>query len=99
VLLQPKVLVVAQPTWGVDVGASAFIRQALLDLSSAGAAILVISEELDELFEICDRIAVIANGKLSPTRRTGDTSVEEIGVWMSGLWPDAERARAISDVA
>ncbi len=88
VLLQPEVLVVAQPTWGVDVGASAFIRQALLDLSSAGAAILVISEELDELFEICDRIAVIANGKLSPARRTSETSTEEIGVWMSGLWPD-----------
>ena len=99
VLLQPKVLVVAQPTWGVDVGASAFIRQALLDLSSAGAAILVISEELDELFEICDRIAVIANGKLSPARRTSETSIEEIGVWMSGQWTDAERARAISDVA
>ncbi len=99
VLLQPEVLVVAQPTWGVDVGASAFIRQALLDLSAAGAAILVISEELDELFEICDRIAVIANGKLSPARRTSETSIEEIGVWMSGLWPDAERARAISDVA
>ncbi len=93
ILQQPKLLVVAQPTWGVDVGAAAFIRQALIDLRTAGTAILVISEELDELFEICDRIAVIANGRLSPTKRTADTSVEEIGVWMSGMWPGAERGR------
>jgi simple sugar transport system ATP-binding protein len=100
ILLRPRVLIAAQPTWGVDVGAAAFIRQSLIDLRNAGAALLVISEELDELFEICDRIAVIAKGRLSPTRRTSETSVEEIGVWMSGLWPgaptparDAEEAR------
>jgi simple sugar transport system ATP-binding protein len=76
----------------VDVGAAAFIRQALIDLRTAGTAILVVSEELDELFEICDRIAVIAKGRLSPAKRTADTSVEEIGVWMSGMWPGAEGA-------
>jgi ABC-type uncharacterized transport system ATPase subunit len=90
VLQEPKVLVVAQPTWGVDVGAAAFIRQALLDLSAAGAAVVVISEELDELFEICDRIAVLANGRLSPAKRTSETSIEEIGVRMSGIWTGAE---------
>jgi ABC-type uncharacterized transport system ATPase subunit len=89
ILQKPKVLVVSQPTWGVDVGAAAFIRQALIDLRDAGAAILVVSEELDELFEICDRIAVIAAGRLSPARPTRDTDVEEIGAWMSGLWPSA----------
>jgi len=89
ILQQPQLLVVAQPTWGVDVGAAAFIRQALIDLRTAGTAILVISEELDELFEICDRIAVIAKGRLSPAKRTADTNVEEIGVWMSGMWPGA----------
>ena len=89
ILQQPKLLVVAQPTWGVDVGAAAFIRQALIDLRTSGTAILVISEELDELFEICDRIAVIAKGRLSPARRTTDTNVDEIGVWMSGMWPGA----------
>jgi simple sugar transport system ATP-binding protein len=87
ILQRPQLLVVAQPTWGVDVGAAAFIRQALIDLRTEGTAILVISEELDELFEICDRIAVMANGKLSPARRTADTGAEEIGVWMSGMWP------------
>jgi len=86
---RPKLLIAAQPTWGVDVGAAAQIRQALLDLRDQDVAVLVVSEELDELFEICDRIAVIANGRLSPVRRVADTNVEEIGVWMSGMWPDA----------
>jgi simple sugar transport system ATP-binding protein len=85
--LDPRVIIVAQPTWGVDVGAAAFIRQALIDLRNAGAAVLVVSEELDELFEICDRIAVIANGRLSPAKPVAETNVEEIGVWMSGMWP------------
>ncbi|QCP49746.1 ABC transporter ATP-binding protein [Trinickia violacea] len=85
-LQAPKVLVVAQPTWGVDVGASAFIRQQLLDLSARGVAVLVISEELDELFDICDRIAVLARGRLSPSRKTGETNAEEIGLWMAGLF-------------
>jgi len=90
--LDPRVIIVAQPTWGVDVGAAAFIRQSLIDLRNAGAAVLVVSEELDELFEICDRIAVIANGRLSPVKPVAETNVEEIGVWMSGMWPQAERA-------
>ena len=90
VMQEPKVLVVAQPTWGVDVGAAAFIRQSIIDLRNAGCAVLVISEELDELFEMCDRIAVIAKGRLSPAKRTSETNVEEIGVWMSGMWPGAD---------
>jgi simple sugar transport system ATP-binding protein len=94
ILLGPKVLIVAQPTWGVDVGAAAFIRQALIDLRNAGTAVLVVSEELDELFEICDRIAVIANGELSPAKAVAETNVEEIGVWMSGMWPRSERPEA-----
>jgi simple sugar transport system ATP-binding protein len=99
ILQQPKLLVVAQPTWGVDVGAAAFIRQSLIDLRTAGTAILVISEELDELFEICDRIAVIANGKLSPAKRVAETNVEEIGVWMSGMWPGADSSAGVANVA
>jgi simple sugar transport system ATP-binding protein len=86
ILQTPKLLVVAQPTWGVDVGAAAAIRQELIDLRSQGAAILVISEELEELFEISDRIAVIAEGRLSPAKQLADTSIDEIGVWMSGMW-------------
>ena len=86
ILLAPKLLVVAQPTWGVDVGAAAFIRQRLIDLRDEGTAILVISEELEELFEISDRIAVIADGRLSPSKKLADTNIDEIGVWMSGMW-------------
>ena len=92
ILQAPRLLVCAQPTWGVDVGAAAFIRQQIIDLRNRGCAVLVISEELDELFEICDRIAVIAKGRLSPVRAAGATSIEDIGVWMSGLWPGAEHA-------
>jgi general nucleoside transport system ATP-binding protein len=89
-LLQgPRVLVAAQPTWGVDVGAAAFIRQSLIALRDAGAALLVVSEELDELFEVCDRIAVMANGRLSPAVPVQQTDVETIGLWMSGMWPEA----------
>jgi general nucleoside transport system ATP-binding protein len=97
ILQAPRVLVVAQPTWGVDVGAAAFIRQQLLDLSARGVAILVISEELEELFDICDRIAVLAGGRLSPARLTGETNAEEIGRWMAGLF--GERAGQAGDGA
>ncbi len=96
ILQQPRVLVVAQPTWGVDVGAAAAIRQALIDLRNAGVAIFVVSEELEELFEICDRIAVIAAGRLSPVMRSADTDIEEIGLWMSGMFPGGPAARTIS---
>lgn len=90
IMQDPKVLVLAQPTWGVDVGAASFIRRTLIDLRNKGTAILVISEELEELFEIADRIVVIAKGRLSPIKATSQTGVEEIGIWMSGMWPGAD---------
>ncbi len=82
----PKLLIVSQPTWGVDVGAAAQIRGELLALRDNGCAVLVVSEELDELFEICDRLVVIAQGRVSPAVKTADASIEMIGEWMSGLW-------------
>ncbi|MEN3978396.1 ABC transporter ATP-binding protein [Acinetobacter sp. CWB-B33] len=85
ILQQPKVLIISQPTWGVDVGASMFIRQTLIDLSRQGVAILVISEELEELFEISDKICVLAAGKLSEPMLTQDTDAEQIGLLMSGI--------------
>ena len=90
----PKVLVVAQPTWGVDVGASAQIRAELLALRDAGCAVLVVSEELDELFEMTDRLHVIARGQLSPSIGTAAATVELIGEWMSGLWGAEDGAAA-----
>lgn len=89
----PRVLIVSQPTWGVDVGAAAQIRAALVALRDAGCAVLVISEELDELLELSDRIHVIANGRLSPSVARMHATVDQIGVWMSGLWDDAPRSQ------
>lgn len=95
---KPRVLIVAQPTWGVDVHSSAFIRSALVALRDAGVSILVISDDLDELFEICDRLTVIADGRLSPSLDREKTSIEEIGLWMSGLWTTAsENKQALEE--
>jgi simple sugar transport system ATP-binding protein len=104
VMREPKVLIVAQPTWGVDVGAAAQIRAELVALRDAGCALLVISEELDELFEISDRLLVIAKGRVSPSIKRSDASISQIGLWMSGLWeqgnpppaPDVERMPEVS---
>lgn len=84
IALQPKVLIVSQPTWGVDVGAAAAIRQKLIDLRNEGVAILVVSEELEELFEISDRLQVMFRGQLSPSVKTQSTNVEDIGLAMTG---------------
>jgi simple sugar transport system ATP-binding protein len=89
---KPKLLIIAQPTWGVDVGAAAQIRGELLKLRDAGCALLVVSEELDELFEISDRLLVIAKGRLSPSVPTRQATIEQIGAWMSGLWTAPQEA-------
>jgi ABC-type uncharacterized transport system ATPase subunit len=94
VMRNPAVLMVAQPTWGVDVGAAAQIRAELLALRNAGCAVLVISEELEELFEIADRLMVMAKGRISPSVKTSEASVDLIGQWMSGLWHDTSVERA-----
>jgi len=86
---RPKLLVISQPTWGVDVGAAAQIRAEILALRDAGCAVLVVSEELEELFEISDRLHVIAKGRLSPSLPRAQATVEKIGEWMSGLWEGA----------
>jgi simple sugar transport system ATP-binding protein len=83
---KPRLLIVSQPTWGVDVGASAQIRNEILKLRDSGCAVLVVSEELDELFEISDRLHVIAKGRLSPSLNAREATIEQIGEWMSGLW-------------
>jgi simple sugar transport system ATP-binding protein len=89
----PRLLIVSQPTWGVDVGAAAQIRAELLKLRDEGCALLVVSEELEELFEISDRLLVISQGKLSPSVPAAEATVAQIGSWMSGLWT-REGARA-----
>jgi ABC-type uncharacterized transport system ATPase subunit len=85
ILQTPGVLVAAQPTWGVDAGAAAAIHQALIDLAANGTAVLVISQDLDELLSLTDRLAVINEGLLSPPLVTHQASIERIGLLMGGL--------------
>ena len=92
----PKMFIVSQPTWGVDVGAAALIRSEILALRDAGCAVLVVSEELDELFEISDRLYVIAKGRLSPSVDRADATVPQIGEWMSGLWQGGAAAKEVT---
>ena len=94
----PKVLILSQPTWGVDVGAAAQIHREILALREAGCAILVISEELDELFALSDRLQVLSRGRLSPGLPVQQATVERIGLWMSGLWEDGDAAQTQDQV-
>jgi len=91
ILRQPGVLVVSQPTWGVDAGAASVIRRALIDLAAQGSAVLVISQDLEEIFSICDKIAVIHHGKLSKEHPAAEMTSEKVGLLMGGAHPeDAE---------
>ena len=89
ILQNPKVLVVSQPTWGVDAGAAAAIHQAIVDLAVAGSAIVVISQDLDELLALSDTLAVINEGRLSPPMKTSDVSIEQLGLLMGGVHGEA----------
>jgi ABC-type uncharacterized transport system ATPase subunit len=91
ILQKPKLLVAAHPTWGVDVGAAAAIHRALIALRDAGAAILVISEDLDELFQISDRIGALSSGQLSALVPAAQTSQVQVGGWMAGQF-DADHS-------
>ena len=85
ILQDPGILIVAQPTWGADAGAAIAIRQALIDLAARGSAVLVISQDLDELLSICHRLAVINGGHLSEPLEVGAVSVEQLGLLMGGV--------------
>ncbi|WP_373237455.1 ATP-binding cassette domain-containing protein, partial [Cohaesibacter celericrescens] len=93
----PSVLVVSQPTWGVDAGAAALIRQSLLDLAREGAAVLVISQDLDEIFEVADRISVINKGSLSDPEPVETMTLEKIGLLMGGVHGKDPRSKINSN--
>ena len=99
ILQTPSVLVVSQPTWGVDAGAAAAIHQALVDLTTQGSAIVLISQDLDELLALADRIAVINEGALSRVLNVGEASIDEIGMLMGGVHGEADRQLAGQTVA
>jgi len=84
ILQRPEVLAVDQPTWGVDAAAAAAIRQALMDLAKQGAAVIVVSQDLDELLEVSDRFCALNAGRLSPSRPTAGLSMDEIGLMLGG---------------
>lgn len=90
ILQDPQVLVVCQPTWGVDAGAAATIQQAVVDLAAQGSAMVIISQDLDELLTLCDKISVINSGHLSEAQKVGAISVEDIGLLMGGVHGEAE---------
>ena len=92
ILQKPSVLVVSQPTWGVDAGAAAAIHQAIVDLAMAGSAIVVISQDLDELLSLCDTLSVINTGRLSPPMKVSEAKIEEIGLLMGGIHGDTNPA-------
>jgi simple sugar transport system ATP-binding protein len=85
-------LIVSQPTWGVDAGAARAIRQALIDLAAQGSAVLVISQDLDEIFAICDSIAVMSEGRLSAARPVSEVTTGEIGLLMGGIHGETAEA-------
>nr|WP_245216511.1 ABC transporter ATP-binding protein [Sagittula salina] len=80
----PDVLVLNQPTWGVDAAAAAFIRQAILDVAARGGAVIVISQDLDELMQVSDRFGALNEGRLSPLRPVAGLDIEQIGLMMGG---------------
>ena len=81
---EPKLLVVNQPTWGVDAAAASFIRGAIMELAEKGSAVIVISQDLDELLQISDKIAVLSHGYLSAPRDAAEVTLEELGLLMGG---------------
>ena len=84
ILTKPKLLIISHPTWGIDAGAEHAIRKSLIELAKNGTSIIVISQDLDELFEISHSISVIFNGQLSKSYETKNISVSEIGLLMGG---------------
>lgn len=98
IMQEPSIIIVNQPTWGVDAAAAAFIRQALLDRAAAGAAVVVISQDIDELLEVGDRFAALNEGRLSDPVPTKGLSVDQIGLMLGGAHgmhkPEVQHAEA-----
>ena len=88
----PPLIVANQPTWGLDIGAVAYVHRQLLDACAAGAALLLISEDLDEIFALADRIAVMHHGRLSAAQPAADWTLQAIGLAMAGADTGADKA-------
>jgi general nucleoside transport system ATP-binding protein len=95
----PPLIVANQPTWGLDIGAVAYVHQRLLEAADRGSAVLLISDDLDELFALADRIAVLHRGRLTPARRAADWDRESIGLAMAGIPAEPRDASDLLEVA
>jgi len=84
----PRAIIAAQPTRGLDIGASEYVRGQLLEQRKAGTAIMLISEDLDEIFALSDRIAVIYEGKIMDILTREEATKEKIGLLMAGVHPE-----------
>ncbi|MEZ4556330.1 MAG: hypothetical protein R3A10_09035 [Caldilineaceae bacterium] len=90
----PDVIVVAQPTRGLDIGATEYVRGKLVEQRGRGAAVLLISEDLDEILELADRIAVIYEGEIVGELTADEATPERLGLLMSGVGDGQPRAAA-----
>jgi len=95
----PDILIIAQPTWGVDAGAAQTIRQAIRELAAKGAAVLVISQDLDELMEITDRIGAICGGVVSQFYPTPEMTVDKVGMLMAGVSLEVDKQEGVDNAA
>lgn len=91
-LAKPRLLIASQPTRGVDIGAAQGLRRAIVELRDAGAAVLLLSADLDEIFELSDRIAVLFEGQLVAHFRAGQVTPGDVGRCMTGLAGEARAA-------
>ncbi len=89
---EPELLIAAHPTYGLDVGAAEYIRKRLIERRDAGGSVLLVSEDLDELFQVCDRVAVMFEGRFMGVVRPDETTIDEIGLMMAGVQRDSEEA-------
>ena len=97
---KPSILIVSQPTWGVDAGAAQTIREAIREMASQGAAVLVISQDLDELMDISDRMGAICGGVLSKFYPIEEITIEKMGLLMAGVVLElGQNKEAVQDVA
>ena len=82
----PELLILSQPTWGIDAGSEAFIKKSLIELSQKGVSIIIISHDLDELLEVCHNISVLYEGSLSKSLNVENIDITKLGKYMGGIF-------------
>ena len=86
IMSDPELLILSQPTWGIDAGSEAFINKSLIELSQRGVSIIIISHDLDELLEVCHNISVLYEGSLSNSLNVENIDITKLGKYMGGLF-------------